>query len=83
MKEGPLSGPPFACDQPAAAEVRKADLLQKEKHLCEVLLFLERITGVEPAYAAWEAAVLPMNYIRVFRCEVYYNTDFPRLQREK
>ena len=25
---------------------------------------LERITGVEPAYAAWEAAVLPMNYIR-------------------
>ena len=27
---------------------------------------LERITGVEPAYAAWEAAVLPMNYIRVY-----------------
>ena len=26
---------------------------------------LERITGVEPAYAAWEAAVLPMNYIRM------------------
>ena len=26
---------------------------------------LERITGVEPAYAAWEAAVLPMNYIRI------------------
>ena len=26
--------------------------------------FLERDTGVEPAYAAWEAAVLPMNYIR-------------------
>ena len=44
---------------------------------------LERITGVEPAYAAWEAAVLPMNYIRVFRCEVYYSTDFSRLQREK
>ena len=25
---------------------------------------MERMTGVEPAYAAWEAAVLPMNYIR-------------------
>ena len=25
---------------------------------------LERLTGVEPAYAAWEAAVLPMNYSR-------------------
>ena len=29
---------------------------------------LERITGVEPAYAAWEAAVLPMNYIRTVTC---------------
>ena len=26
---------------------------------------LERLTGVEPAYAAWEAAVLPMNYSRI------------------
>ena len=27
--------------------------------------FVERLTGVEPAYAAWEAAVLPMNYSRI------------------
>ena len=26
---------------------------------------LERIMGIEPTFAAWEAAVLPMNYIRV------------------
>ena len=25
---------------------------------------LERLMGVEPTYAAWEAAVLPMNYSR-------------------
>ena len=29
------------------------------------LSFLERLMGVEPTYAAWEAAVLPMNYSRV------------------
>ena len=27
---------------------------------------LERLRGVEPPYAAWEAAVLPMNYSRVW-----------------
>lgn len=26
--------------------------------------FLERMTGIEPAYSAWEADVLPLNYIR-------------------
>ena len=26
---------------------------------------MERITGVEPASSAWEADVLPMNYIRI------------------
>lgn len=25
---------------------------------------MERMMGVEPTYAAWEAAVLPMNYTR-------------------
>ena len=27
-------------------------------------VFLERMTGIEPAYSAWEADVLPLNYIR-------------------
>ena len=25
---------------------------------------MERIMGIEPTYPAWEAGVLPMNYIR-------------------
>ena len=28
---------------------------------------LERVKGIEPSYAAWEAAVLPLNYTRVAR----------------
>ena len=26
---------------------------------------LERVKGIEPSYAAWEAAVLPLNYTRM------------------
>lgn len=26
---------------------------------------MERMTGVEPASTAWEAVILPMNYIRM------------------
>jgi hypothetical protein len=26
---------------------------------------LERVKGIEPSYAAWEAAVLPLNYTRL------------------
>ena len=26
---------------------------------------LERVTGIEPAYSAWKADVLPLNYTRV------------------
>ena len=28
------------------------------------LKLLERVTGIEPAYSAWEADVLPLNYTR-------------------
>jgi hypothetical protein len=28
---------------------------------------LERAKGIEPSYAAWEAAVLPLNYARVLK----------------
>ena len=28
---------------------------------------VERVKGIEPSYAAWEAAVLPLNYTRVSR----------------
>ncbi len=29
---------------------------------------LERAKGIEPSYAAWEAAVLPLNYARIGSC---------------
>jgi hypothetical protein len=29
--------------------------------------FLEPMTGIEPAYSAWEADVLPLNYIGMLR----------------
>ncbi len=29
------------------------------------LPFLERMRGIEPPLSAWEAGVLPMNYIRM------------------
>ena len=35
------------------------------------IAFLKQITGIEPASPAWEAGVLPMNYICVYS---YYNT---------
>ena len=28
---------------------------------------MERVKGIEPSYAAWEAAVLPLNYTRILR----------------
>ena len=28
------------------------------------LVVVERVKGIEPSYAAWEAAVLPLNYTR-------------------
>ena len=31
---------------------------------------LERVTGIEPAFSAWEADVLPLNYTRKFFSEV-------------
>jgi hypothetical protein len=33
--------------------------------ICSVLTGLERVTGIEPAFSAWEADVLPLNYTRV------------------
>ena len=42
---------------------------------------LERLMGVEPTYAAWEAAVLPMNYSRV--SGGYYSRPLWKLQPEK
>src|SRR5512142_2484428 len=29
---------------------------------------MEPMTGIEPAFSAWEADVLPLNYIGIWRC---------------
>ena len=34
------------------------------KGICKHLNFMERVMGIEPTLAAWEAAVLPLNYTR-------------------
>ncbi len=44
----------------------RAALEKKKNTPLGVFFFLERLMGVEPTYAAWEAAVLPMNYSREF-----------------
>lgn len=33
---------------------------------------MERMMGIEPTTAAWEAAVLPLNYIRTLRLLSYH-----------
>ena len=39
---------------------------------------LERVKGIEPSYAAWEAAVLPLNYTRVVNLRARIVLDLPR-----
>jgi hypothetical protein len=29
------------------------------------MVVMERVTGIEPAFSAWEADVLPLNYTRM------------------
>ena len=45
-------------------------MIQKEKapsaQMRVEALDLERMTGIGPAYSAWEADILPLNYIRRF-----------------
>ena len=31
---------------------------------------MERVTGIEPAFSAWEADVLPLNYTRGTSCRI-------------
>ena len=42
----------------------------------EIWETLERVMGIEPTYAAWEAAVLPLNYTRVVSLRPRILLDF-------
>lgn len=39
--------------------------IMKTKAEAGTFLGLERVAGIEPAYCAWEAHVLPLNYTRI------------------
>ena len=55
------------------AHVARTQFL-KTRHLCqkqrgfrlEPPLLLEQVTGIEPAYSAWEADTLPLSYICIY-----------------
>ena len=40
---------------------------------------VERMTGIEPAFSAWEADVLPLNYIRALQNDLNMVTARHRL----
>jgi Phage integrase family len=61
---GTRGGPDRAeVDRPLSPDIREKRLLIRGNPL-------ERMTGIEPALSAWEADVLPLNYIRVTRHSV-------------
>lgn len=39
-------------------------------------LTMERVAGIEPAFSAWEAEVLPLNYTRTYES---YRITVPRI----
>lgn len=46
--------------------------IAKNKKALWPFYFLEQMTGIEPASSAWEAEVLPLNYICIILL-IYYN----------
>ena len=46
---------------------RTPDLLLRRQLLypAELLAYVERVTGIEPARPAWKAGILPLNYTRM------------------
>ena len=43
----------------------------------KVAFLLEQMTGIEPAYSAWEADVLPLNYICTYPRYYYSTAELP------
>ncbi len=50
--------------QPTRSKTRKEGPETGRKRAPQTVRPLERMTGIEPALSAWEADVLPLNYIR-------------------
>ena len=34
---------------------------------------MERVTGIEPVQSAWEAGILPLNYVRTFNTDIIHH----------
>ena len=51
------------CTQHGAPSLFESNLILR-KRVAQAAQ-LERVNGIEPSYAAWEAAVLPLNYTRL------------------
>ena len=56
--EGPIGGETVSYKVTTLSLALRASSRQRERKV------VGRMTGVEPAFKAWEAFVLPMNYIR-------------------
>ena len=49
--------------------------------MSEVFFSCKRMTGIEPASKAWEALILPMNYIRICYIFAKQTTEKPKALR--
>jgi hypothetical protein len=57
-------------DGTAAGSLELSTGQRRPKSASDLLKQLERATGIEPAFSAWEADVLPLNYTRVCHCNL-------------
>ena len=65
VPDHPCTGSPGLCSA-------NFPLLSGVTSIKVAIIKMERVKGIEPSYAAWEAAVLPLNYTRIeTRTELY------------
>src|SRR5437016_11439698 len=74
------------CASPGNGLRQGERLLGVAERCLSLMRYLERAKGIEPSYAAWEAAVLPLNYARnrsFFCLRHRLGTGTPRLVCDK
>lgn len=42
---------------------------------------MERVTGIEPAFKAWEALILPLNYTRFEQMDCIYQKELKSIKK--
>src|SRR6266567_4797496 len=67
-----LACPPYLVNESAFATRLRRTLPPSLFH-CALKRRRERVRGIEPPCAAWEAAVLPLNYTRVAICDFRFS----------